>query len=320
MRLIIFLFVGLLLVSFVSADAMWVWNKDNYIINEQQELVSFSKSIGVDTIYLHFTSAQLKSEGVPSMIKYFKNNGLKVYYLTGDRPWAEANGEMKKRVENSLSYSFDGVHFDVERNDWFDNDNSVAKSFLSNLKEIKETYPKVSLDIPFWLDTHSDSSPFLFNGKTALFSTHLRDYTEFLTIMDYREKGEEIISFAANEIKEGPTVIGVEFMDVEPETITFNEEGLAYFIGERKKVLDVYGNVDMFGGFAYHYYKPLKEFLRKEGDYDLDGSVDKNDFVAIKSNIPAFVSFISAVYQEENLVLGIHKYFRVISKNWGLSF
>jgi hypothetical protein len=324
MKYLIYIVVLLTFISFVTADSMWVWNKENYILEETDELIRFSNAINVNELYLHFTSSQLQDPKVPDVIQQLNKEGFKVHYLTGDRPWVFGN-VMEERVQNLVNFNlkngnlFEGIHFDIERNDWFQNDNAVAISFLSNLKKIKQTYPKVkvSLDIPFWLDSHDSSKPFAFNGKTALFSTHLRDYTSFLTIMDYRTSGEEIVKLAT-EIKEGPTVIGLEFGDTEPKEITFWGKGLQKYVNEKK--IAAVGFSTNFEGFSFHYYKELRTFLRDEGDYNLDGTVDGEDILSIKKNVGSFVLYIKNTYPQDSLPVSIHKYLRVMSSNWGLSF
>ncbi len=201
-----------------------------------------------------------------------KSSGLDVYYLTGDPSWARTTGRdsLMKRVNLYADFTtknpglFSGIHFDIEDSKWFENDNTIAKEYLGNLKHIQETFPQldVSIDIPFWLD--SKGSAFVFDGKVKPFEEHLRDYTSFVTIMDYNEEASNVISFASKELQDGPTVIGLEFSDVaslgEPETITFYEEGTSYFEQEFVMMEQEFVKNNNFKGFAFHHYETFFEF------------------------------------------------------------
>lgn len=245
-------------------NSMWVWKTKEFLgdSDKEKELFKFSKEQNVDTLYVYFSSSMFDGNEMFDFIKNANEEGLKIYYLTGDSPWAltENYESVSKRVKRYLDFGkFEGIHFDIERpHDWFKEDNKIALEFLGNLKKLKEEYPDadISLDVPFWLDTHEESAPFEFDGQVDLFSSHLRKYTSFLTIMDYNDNGENMVKFASNEMGEGPTVIGIEFSPVEEaETVTFYEENKEYFDSQISIVEREFEGNNNFKGFAFHYYK-----------------------------------------------------------------
>jgi hypothetical protein len=264
------------------SNSLWIWDEDHIMgeTGKEEDFFNFCLKQNIKYLYLHFSSADfedpLEVEKMRSFLGKAKLKGYIVYYLTGSDEWALAENydELAKRVNLYLEFNakygelLRGIHFDIEQGSkWFVDENKIAIEFLSGLKKIKEEHPsaRVSLDVPYWLDTHSAAVPFEFDSETGLLNKHFRRYTEFLTFMDYDERSEKIISRVATEIEEGPSVIGVELSLVpdENELISFYEEDWNYFNGEMGKVSTAYSSHPNFKGFAFHHYDTFKEFYEK---------------------------------------------------------
>lgn len=262
-----------------TAQSLWIWNNEVDLNNatSTNALIQFANAHDIDQIYLGVSKNYFEEDKLLLLrfLRQAQANAIKVYYLDGDPSWATDEGYSSlliairrfQKFNSRYPDMFAGVHLDVEHGDaWFADGNAIAKEFLGNLKKLKARYPrlKLSLDIPFWLDSHPDASEFEFDGNFAKLNIHLRSYSEFLTIMDYRNYAtngvDGIIENAATEMQEGPTVIGLEFGNVQPTKITFYSTSSTYLSGELGLVQNYFSTNPNFLGFAFHSYNAMKNF------------------------------------------------------------
>lgn len=264
------------LLRFSHASSVWVWNDELELDSSAsvEELISFAADNYIDTLYVGVDEDAFAGIFLVQFLEMARERGVSVYYLNGDPSWAAAEGRevllrvigMYEGFAREHPGLFAGVHLDIERADWFESDAIVAREFLENLRAVKEKYTSVglSLDVPFWLDSHEASLPFAFDGRVEKLDVHLRQFADFLTIMDYRNyaRGEDgIIENVRGEISHGKTVVGVEFGDVAPEKITFYGHTADEVVRELRIADKEFESNENFEGFAFHSYKSLMEFL-----------------------------------------------------------
>jgi hypothetical protein len=111
--------------------------------------------------------------------------------------------------------------------------------------------------VPRWFD----GIPLVRQGRMRPLSHWLADATDRLTLMDYVDHAEGIIDGAAGEIAYGDSigaevVVGVETVpDLEPESVTFAEEGEAAMEAALEEVRGTYATRRAYFGIAIHSYE-----------------------------------------------------------------
>ncbi|MCK9279387.1 MAG: T9SS type A sorting domain-containing protein [Melioribacteraceae bacterium] len=286
--------------------AMWIWNSANQVnsmINNygtyRQDLFDFCRAPHgnadnkITTLFLSCSAFIYSNYGnLQNFISEASDSGITIEYLDGDPSWATYNqaygyDRIKKVIEYNASCSkeeqkFKGVHFDVEpyllkvgssyRAPYWDSDRmAVWNSFLAfndtcqALVDSSNSNLYFGIAIPRWFESHV--------GIDEL--KKLQSKIDYVAIMDYNEKASVIISDAKNEIDHAKELnkkvwIGVETKQIEPETVSFYEEGVAFMEEQLATVNNVYGNEDVFLGFAIHSYRYYR--------------VLKNDPVSVKKN------------------------------------
>ena len=279
--------------------SMWVWNSANIVSNiinnygtYRSELFEFCSSpLGNPDhriTHLFFscrTHVYSNSDNLRDFLIEAVDSGLTIEYLDGDPSWAtynQADGfdRIKKVLEFNDSSKSDnekikGIQFDVEpyllteargyQAPYWNVDTMIVwESFVTFLDSCQRMIDSANTDlyfgvaIPRWYENQV--------GLTEL--KRLQEKVDYVAIMDYNENASVIINDAANEINNAAELnkkvwIGVETKQVSPETVSFYEEGNVYMESQLSLVNDVYGNNDVFLGFAIHsydYYRVLPDY------------------------------------------------------------
>lgn len=276
--------------------AMWVWNNNNSINNivnnvdfTREELYDFCRNPHGNQdheIKVLFWGCKDALFGTKQNLYNFladaHDNELTIEYLDGDPTWATYNQDVGfDRIKRVLEFNaaassedkkFDGIQFDVEpyllkadrgyQPPYWDKDrDSVWALYVAYMDSCQRMIDRADsslyfgIAIPRWYENHV--------GNSELF--RLQSVVDYVAIMDYNENPSVIIRDAENEISNASTLnkkvwIGVETKDVEPETVTFYEEGVSLMEEALTDVVAAYEDNPVFSGIAihaYYYYKSL---------------------------------------------------------------
>jgi hypothetical protein len=258
---------------------LWVWNKE--IVTDdaaEQEFFIFARLTNLQGVYLYSFDLLPDNTGeLANFVAKADSNGIEIELLAGDPSWAltpthsVALGFTQQAISFTQTIIGDarptGIHFDVEPyllTEWSSDRSSTIDQYLDLLGSVKQelTISSANLtftvDIPFWFDTITAT----YKSKTQPLNQHVQDITDRVVIMDYRDFAQGIdgiIYHAQNEMDYSQSiskevVIGVETNKIEPEKITFFEEGEAVMENELTLVEQHYQINSVFSGFAIHDY------------------------------------------------------------------
>ena len=279
-------------VTTTSYRSVWVWDA-NVVTSTlaQYDFLVFARLKGLKGVYLYaydllpFHSGELKD-----FIANANNIGVQVELLAGDPAWAltPTHSVGLDFVHQVLTFTASvtggnlptGVHLDVEPYllpEWTSDPSGTAVQYLDLLVKVRQEFANsgtgltFTVDIPFWYDTITVT----YNGDMRALNQHVQDIVDRITIMDYRDfaQGDDgIIYHAQNEISyaEGiskDVTIGVETNDVEPEKVTFFEEGENVMESELALVEQQYQTSIAFSGFAIHDFAGYRALARIERLY-----------------------------------------------------
>jgi hypothetical protein len=159
------------------------------------------------------------------------------------------------------------IQFDVEPYSlpaWESDFNNTADQFIAMYEKLavalKGTPLGLTACVPRWFDGRNVTR----SATSRPLSQWLADTSDRLAIMDYVDNAQSIIADAANEIayagKKGrEVVVGVETIaGLDPETVTFAEEGEAAMNDALNQVFTAYKDSTAFVGMAIHHYDSYK--------------------------------------------------------------
>ncbi len=252
--------------------AMWVWDDSIALsVSNENQLFGFASAKGVQTLYFY-------SEGLidsnPAALKAFISaaaaHSLDVEMLFGEPEWvftsghAAAVGYMKKAAALADALPAGsrpvGAHFDVEPKLGSD-PQGIATQYLDLLDALRAAKGPLR----FGADTSMafDYQIVTRNGTSKELTKWVIDATDAVTLMSYRDHAsapDGIIDHGAMTVVYAASVgkratLGVETTcGLDPEKITFCEEGNAFMEAELGKVKSYYGGSAGFNGVAIHDY------------------------------------------------------------------
>jgi hypothetical protein len=256
---------------------MWLWNdSDIGTTAKQNQVLNFAVQKKVTTIYLH-SEGLLKN--TPQLLAKFiaaaASRNVGVELLFGAPEWAFTQNHQialslmakANAFVNSLPGAKPrGVHFDVEPHalpGWQANQTSYGNQLLdlyAKLQKAKLPGLYLNADIAMGYSVVNITR----NGKTKPLSYWLVDAVDRTTVMTYRDyaqgpdsiiyHGNGPVNYAASVGKRSH--IGVETTcNLEPEKITFCEEGNANMEAALGSVVANYRANTGFGGVAIHDYR-----------------------------------------------------------------
>jgi pimeloyl-ACP methyl ester carboxylesterase len=280
----------------------------------------------IRTLYLQAVTATTNhvrdnSENLQNFIADATEHRIRVVYLDGDPTWATTNHDLaQERLEDMIAYNagslpkerFSGVQYDVEPYllpGWYSDaiwgvyiPGQTYDGYLGMLGKSQETVDQsgqnifFSADMPFWYDDGVVNHPNLHE--------QVMDIVDEVIIMDYRDSawgsghggGIQLIEneFAYAQLIGKPVTVAVETQDIEPDYITFFEEGVSRMEDEMGLIFASYGASPSFHEFALHYYNTYQtlpwwgtsphvwDVLGTEGD-GLDDNADK--LVGVRSSL-----------------------------------
>lgn len=274
-----------------SGAGLFSWSAEE-VNKTDGKLFSLMKEQGIDTLYQNISTKNSRQEQMSIFVESAVNEGISVYYLTGDSSWA-LDPEGKKlceAVDNAVAYNrrierkflarreadgkpwetvprLKGIVLDVEpytRKEWDRDPDKVMRSFVSGMKKAyakaKENGLEVILCIPWYYDK---------KGQTKGLEELIKNGSDAVLVMNYY-RGAEIKNIATEiELvqKHGKRLItAYELQKAEGRGIkeinTYYNSGLKALHANYEKLLRAYPGKPI--SIAYHDYRAFKEVLKKE--------------------------------------------------------
>lgn len=249
----------------------WVWNPW-LLRTSPDDLLHFAASNRVTTLYVQI-DAEMDAADYASFIRRASAQHVRVYALDGSPGWAldrslpQAFVDWLTRYQSSAASNekFAGIHIDVEPYllpEWNSGRNDLLIAWKKSIEVLLTGAGRLGLpaeaDMPFWFDEHA------MPGEKGTLSAWMIDRFDGVTIMAYRDSGEQIAEISKNELAEaeklGKTLrIAVETNpSAETPRVTFYEEGSSFLKRQLETARKIFGDSPTFAGFAVHDYEGWK--------------------------------------------------------------
>lgn len=270
------------------ARALFVWTGGGALDSDQniQDLLDHCETYGINVLFLDIWSylggPNWSSSNLSQIQKTVDNahkSGINVYALSGNVDWGQNHKWVmenillplqKYQALSSAQERFDGAVLDVEY--WTNETSYPPEDHLPGLLDLVRRF-RDHLSLPcgvfstFWLkDNDSTRATLSYRGKTAQDGEHMMDHCDFVVVGCYYESaaGQEDrfdpwYDYAKDASDAGRNVglyCGSETVDVNPETITYWEEGRSAMESAHSTISSAYyvtGN-SVFLGQAIHDY------------------------------------------------------------------
>lgn len=280
--------------------AVWTWEGPSYAMLESpavaDEALAFLQRKRVNVVYLYADAFQRRNliEQQPQLYRTFIRRaharGIRVYALLGSwylsteryvlpRHQRKAVAMLQRVLDYNAGAApaerFDGVNYDIEPHlldEWEDATRPrLLHGFLDMTAAMIEARRKsgqtleIGPAMPFWWD----GIALEWRGVRKPVSEHVADLTDYVALMDYRnraEGGDSILSHAQDEMDYAErigkrVVIGLEFNPGEPAKLSFHGMSERAFEREAGKVEAAYRKRPAFDGFVFHHYLGYRRFV-----------------------------------------------------------
>lgn len=283
-----------------ASRAVWTWEEPSYAMLDSpqaaDEALAFLQRKKIDVVYLYADAFGDRNPVVSQswlyrdFIRAAHARGIRVYALLGS--WylhteryvlPRHHRKAKAMLQRVLDYNaaaapdarFDGVNYDIEPHlldEWEDATRPrLLRGFLDMTAAMMEAKRKsgqtlpIGPAMPFWWD----GIELEWRGVRKPVSEHVIDLTDYVALMDYRNRADgrdSILSHAQDEMAYADrvgkrVVIGLEFNPGEPAKLSFHGMGEAAFEAEAGKVEAAYGKRPAFAGFVFHHYEGYRRFV-----------------------------------------------------------
>ncbi len=280
--------------------AVWTWEGPSYAMLESpavaDEALTFLQRKRIDVVYLYADAFQRRNliEQQPQLYRAFIHRaharGIRVYALLGSwylgteryvlpRHQRKAVAMLQRVLDYNAAAApaerFDGVNYDIEPHlldEWEDATRPrLLRGFLDMTAAMLEARRKsgqtlvIGPAMPFWWD----GIALEWRGVRKPVSEHVADLTDYIALMDYRNRAEgrdSILSHAQDEMDYASrtgkrVVIGLEFNSGDPAKLSFHGMSEAAFEREAGKVEAAYRGRPAFDGFVFHHYLGYRRFV-----------------------------------------------------------
>lgn len=255
----------------------WIW--DSHIIKQDQaKIISFAKMQGVTSIYLQ-VDRDIDPAIYEGFIQKAKSEGIQVEALEGRPEWVYESKQ--EDIRNFITWvktynssvgpegSFTGLHFDIEPyalSEWTKHNKAILESWMDNMrlieKETKGSGLKISMDVPYWLNTIHVP------GKNYSMSAWMLEKFDCLVIMNYRNHAlgnNGIVENAQVMLREASTL--KKKIVVAVETVKSTEGPRVSFYSISNKVMEKelqsahnqLAHYASYAGFAIHDFKSWQD-------------------------------------------------------------
>lgn len=283
-----------------ASRAVWTWERPSYAMLESpqvaDEALAFLQRKRIDVVYLYADAFQDRNLLVQQPARYrafiraAHARGIRVYALLGSwylhteryvlpRHQRKAVAMLQRVLDYNAAAAplerFDGVNYDIEPHlldEWEDATRPrLLRGFLDMTAAMMEARRKsgqtlvIGPAMPFWWD----GIALEWRGVRKPVSEHVADLTDYVALMDYRNRAEgrdSILSHAEAEMAYADrtgkrVVIGLEFNPAEPAKLSFHGMGEPAFEREAGKVEAAYRKRPAFDGFVFHHYLGYRRFV-----------------------------------------------------------
>lgn len=283
-----------------ASRAVWTWEHPSYAMLESpqvaDEALAFLQRKRIDGVYLYADAFQGRNLLVQQPARYrafiraAHARGIRVYALLGSwylhteryvlpRHQRKAVAMLQRVLDYNAAAApderFDGVNYDIEPHlldAWEDATRPrLLRGFLDMTAAMMAARQRsgqalpIGPAIPFWWD----GIALEWRGVRKPVSQHVADLTDYVALMDYRNRAEgrdSILSHAEDEMAYADriskrVVIGLEFNPGAPAKLSFHGMDEAAFEREAAKVEAAYGGRRGFGGFVFHHYEGYRRFV-----------------------------------------------------------
>ncbi|KOR88591.1 hypothetical protein [Paenibacillus solani] len=252
--------------------ATWLWDA-SLIQSETEDIVSFSVSEGITTIFLQIQN-EVQDEEYRHFVAAAHQQGISVHALDGRPEWAYEDGRRKGmellswleeyNQASDPEEKFEGVQFDVEPyilRRWEDEQEQVVAEWSANvevwMQEAKRQGLPFSAAVPFWLD----SIPGPNRTDSESFSNWMIRNTDAIAVMAYRDSGKQMYELSKEELEQADALgksvwIGMELGDTdEGEHLTFYAKSEQEMEDEALRAAKLGSSHNSFAGLAVHHYQ-----------------------------------------------------------------
>lgn len=261
-----------------ATNAMWIWKADT-VLNQQlrNELMTFAANREINTFYIDARTPVLHNQYMlAEFIRASQARGIRVELLFGKPEWAlyYNHHEVLTLIDAAVGFVQrypdarpSAVHMDIEAHlvpQWQGDRNAVANQLLDLYEQIRQRIAPEGLplivDMPVWYDQYQLPR----RGQSRLIHEWIIDNSDGVALMDYRDTEARIINDADAELRYASAtgkamIVGVETMCINPEQITFCEEGSGVMntvLGRVRSQLR--GSHPSFRGIAIHHYEDYR--------------------------------------------------------------
>lgn len=284
----------------LASRAVWTWERPSYAMLESpqvaDEALAFLQRKRIDVVYLYADAFQGRNLLVQQPARYrafirtAHARGIRVYALLGSwylhteryvlpRHQRKAVAMLQQVLDYNATAApdarFDGVNYDIEPHlldEWEDATRPrLLRGFLDMTAAMMEARRRsgqalpIGPAMPFWWD----GIALEWRGVRKPVSEHVADLTDYVALMDYRNRAEgrdSILSHAEDEMAYADrigkrVVVGLEFNPGEPAKLSFHGMDEAVFEREAAKVEAAYGGRRGFDGFVFHHYEGYRRFV-----------------------------------------------------------
>lgn len=273
-----------------SAAGLFSWSAET-VNKTDGELFKLMKEQGLTVLYQNISSKNSRQEQMSVFVESAMNEGITVYYLTGDASWGlDPDGDrLCEAVKDAVAYNrrikrkflarreadgkqwstipqLAGIVFDVEPytlKEWDENPGKVMDNFVSGMKEAYALAQDYGLEVIVCIPFHYDNK-----GQQKGLEELIKNGCDSIAVMNYY-RGAEVKNIATEvelASKYGKGLITIyELQKADGNSVkeinTYYNSGLAALERSYQNVLEAYPNQTI--SIAYHDYKALKEVLKK---------------------------------------------------------
>jgi len=305
--------------------AMWLWGESTDIIvnaEAREDFFNFcsnppgfqsENSIPanprpINRVYFNSTSYvradSARRAKLHAFLKEAHQHGIQIEYLDGSPDWATTNKSIaRQHLEYVFQFNsetdipeekFDGIQFDVEPyllSGWSEQSTrlEIWNSYINLISEVQAKVDSVNDETYFGV-----AIPRWYDSKPGINYLHnLIDIVDYIAIMNYVDSKSRLINDASTEIDYANTIpgkkviVGVETKGVEPETVSFNEEGWGNMESMLFEMDKSFRNKISYAGIAIHaytYYRKLSQFGIDSLDITPPSLIDINIVSADNTN------------------------------------